>query len=408
MQRQPQTAVRDGGKLMAAGSLIKLAGALGLTAGLIGSVAAQSVVREDLPYTVRNYPVEARAANAVAAKERAVTEGQQAAFRSLLKRIVPVTDYSRLRGLRATNAAHLIDGVSVRSERNSSTDYIATYDFVFQAEAVRRLLDKENVRFLDRQAPQITLVPIYHVPPGREVSEPFQSARGSDTWLYAWKGLDLTNTLTPVMLKASTVSIDEGTAKALMNGDPGPLRDLSSEYKTETLVVALMEPDPSQKKVHVTLVGRDAVAGLSLKRSYRLDGPDLAYTAELAAVISLGVIEGRWKAINIRSSKPPSSALAAPAAREQPGGLPRPEHAAFADGVLRVTVEFRSMGEWQDISRKVSSTPDISDLDVVGLSGRSARLTLRYPGEPQDLAVVLAQQGLILRNAGGAWILSAR
>ena len=47
-------------------------------------------------YTVGNYPVDAQAANAVAAKDKALAEGQQAAFRSLLKRVVPVTDYERL------------------------------------------------------------------------------------------------------------------------------------------------------------------------------------------------------------------------------------------------------------------------------------------------------------------------
>lgn len=388
-----------------------LASAFVLSAVLSGEATAQSAARGDLPYTVRNYPVEARASNAVAAKERAVADGQQAAFRSLLKRIVPVTEYARLARLRSTNAANLIDGVSVRSERNSSTDYIATYDFVFQAEAVRRLLDKENISFLDRQAPQITLVPMYFVPAGREVSEPFQSSRGSDSWLYAWKGLDLSNTLTPVMLKASTVSVDAATAKALMNGEQGPLRTLANEYKTDTLVVALMEPDPAQRKVHVTLVGRDAVANFALKRSYRLDGPDLAYTAELAAVVSLGVIEGRWKAINLRRSGPRTASAgpaAAPLSREQPGTAARPQPAAFGDGSIRIAVEFQSMGEWQDISRRVSATPEVTDLDVVGLSGRGARLTLRYPGTPQDLAVALAQQGLILRNAGGNWILTAR
>jgi hypothetical protein len=388
-----------------------LASAFLLSAALAEGAAAQSVARGDLPYTVRNYPVEARASNAVAAKERAVADGQQAAFRSLLKRIVPVTEYSRLARLRATNAANLIDGVSVRSERNSSTDYIATYDFAFQAEAVRRLLDKENISFLDRQAPQITLVPLYHLPAGREVAEPFQSSRGSDSWLYAWKGLDLSNTLTPIMLKASTVSIDAATAKALMNGEPGPLRNLANEYKTDTLVVALMEPDPAQRKVHVTLVGRDAVANFILRRSYRLDGPDLAYTAELAAVVSLGVLEGRWKAINLRrggARSVSSGPAAAPLPRDQPGTAARPQPAAFGDGPIRISVEFQSMGEWQDISRRVSATPEVSDLDVAGLSGRGARLTLRYPGSPQDLALALAQQGLILRSAGGNWILTAR
>ena len=45
----------------------------------------------DNAYTIANYPVDATAGNAVAAKQQALADGQQAAFRSLLKRIVPVT-----------------------------------------------------------------------------------------------------------------------------------------------------------------------------------------------------------------------------------------------------------------------------------------------------------------------------
>ncbi len=150
-------------------------------------VPALAAGKEDRVFTVGNYPIEARAADAVVAKNKAIAEGQQAAFRSLLRRIVPVNAYGRLPDLKATKAANLIEGISVRSERNSATDYVASYDFSFQAEAIRQLLDKEGIPFLDRQAPTITLVPFYRTPTAAEVPEPFTDSRGSDAWLYAWK-----------------------------------------------------------------------------------------------------------------------------------------------------------------------------------------------------------------------------
>ena len=66
------------------------------------------------------------------------------------------------------------------------------------------------------------------------------------------------------------------------------------------------------------------------------------------------------------------------------------------------------MGEWQQISRQLADTPDVTDLDVEGLSGRGARVTLHYPSGPQGLALALAQQGLILRNVSGGWVLAPR
>ena len=67
----------------------------------------------DNVYTIANYPIEARAENAVAAKEKALADGQQAAFRSLLKRLVPVTAFAQARRLSSIKGADLIEGVKV-------------------------------------------------------------------------------------------------------------------------------------------------------------------------------------------------------------------------------------------------------------------------------------------------------
>ncbi len=110
--------------------------------------------RADNVYTVAQLSRSRRSAeNAVAAKEKALADGQQAAFRSLLKRLIPVTAYPRAKRLASVKAADLIEGVRVRAERNSSTEYIASFDFSFQAKGVRDLLRREGIPFTDDQAP---------------------------------------------------------------------------------------------------------------------------------------------------------------------------------------------------------------------------------------------------------------
>ena len=133
-----------------------LAAALTLAAGAADRAAAAETV-----FTVGNYPVEARADNAAAAKDRALADGQQAAFRSLLKRLVPVTAYARIKRLAGVKAGDLVDGFKVRSERNSSTDYIASLDFTFQSKGVRDLLRREGIPFTDEQAAALTVVPVW-------------------------------------------------------------------------------------------------------------------------------------------------------------------------------------------------------------------------------------------------------
>jgi len=334
----------------------------------------------DEVFTVGNYPVEARADNAVAAKDRALADGQQAALRSLLKRLVPVTAYPRLRQLSALKAGDLLDGFKVRSERNSSTVYIASLDFSFQSQAVRDLLRREGLPFTDEQAPQLTVVPLWRMGPSR-------TPQDAAAWTNVWRGLDLEHALTPVKLQALKANIAPQAVSALADGDGSAIRSLVAAYGSELVLLAVAEQDAAAGRLSVTLSGRDAVGAFVLKRSYRLDPSDPGYASELAAVVSLGILEGRWKAIK-----------AAGGARE---GRP----AASGNIDLMIAVEFSGMSEWQDISRRLSATPGIEDLEVAGLSARGARVTLRYAEGAERLADVLARQGLSLRDAGGSWVL---
>lgn len=349
-----------------------------LLAFMLPALLASTGHAADTVYTIGNYPVEASAENAVAAKEQAIADGQQAAFRSLLKRLVPVTQYPKLQKLASVRAAELVEGVKVRSERNSRTDYIASFDFAFQAKSVRDLLRREGIAFVDEQAPTLTLVAVWRGP-------------GSDNaaWTTVWRGLDLENALTPVNLQPLRPDIGAEAVEGIARAEPSAMRAFAGTYAAEHLVVAVAQQEAG--KLKLLLVGRDAVGPLYLERTYRLDA-DASYTRELSAVIALRTLEGRWKAIKGGS-----------------GGSAGPTLSAAGGRVdLLIAVEFRGMAEWQDISRKLSATPGVDELDVAGLSARGARVTLRYGGGAEQLAGELARQGLVLRNNGGTWVLSSR
>ncbi len=355
-----------------------LAVALALAAG-----AKTPAMAGDEVFTVANYPVEARADNAVAAKDKALADGQQAALRSLLRRLVPVTAYQRLRQLRQVRAGDLVEGVKGRSERNSSTDYIASLDFSFQSKAVRDLLRREGIPFTDEQAPGLTVIPLWRTAASRVPQD-------AAAWTNVWRGLDLEHALTPMKLQVLKKEIAPDAVSALADGDGSAIRALVAAYGSELVLLAVAEEDSAASRLTVTLTGRDAIGAFTLKRAYRLDASDPAYASELAAVISLGILEGRWKAIKSRGGS---------------GGAGPVTASAAADSDLLIAVEFRGMSEWQDISRKLSATPGIEELEVAGLSARGARVTLRYAEGAERLAETLARQGLSLRNAGGSWVL---
>lgn len=356
--------------------------ALTVALATVAASGAGMALAADKVYTVANYPVEAVAENAVAAKKKALADGQQAAFRSLLKRLIPVTYFSRAKQFEGVQGAELIDAVRVRSERNSATEYVASYDFTFRAKSVRDMLRREGIPFTDEQAPVVTLVPIWQGAAGAPPSPAEQAA-----WAGNWKGLDLENSLTPVKLASLSKDLPPDRVAAAAAGDPGAIRFLAIQYKTDRLLLAVAGNDAATGRLAVTLAGTDAVGPFVLKRQYRIDPTDPGYTRELAAVVGLRTIEGRWKAVQTRGS----------------GAV-----MAGASGAtdLLISVEFRGMAEWQDISRKLSATPGVEELDVAGLSARGARVTLRYAPGAERLAEELAQQGLSLRSDGGNWVLS--
>ncbi len=337
----------------------------------------------DTVFTVSNYPVEARAKDAVTAKDRAMTDGQQAAFRSLLKRIVPVTAYDRLKRLKGVKAVDLIDGVSVRSESNSSTEYMANLDFTFQPDGVRTILRREGVPYVDKQAPKIILVPAV-----REgaASGP---ASASASWSGSWKGLDLSNTLTPVTLEALKPEIHADTLKALTDGSGGADRVLAGEYKSDLVVVAIAEIDDAAKRLTVTMSGQDSVGFINWKRAYRMAPGDHAYTMDLAAVVGLGVLEGRWKATQAASR----------------GGV---DQITGGGAPVRIIVEFASIREWNEMRGHLLETRDVEDVRIDGVSARSADVSLSYPGGAEQLADAMASKGLALKNEAGTWVLRGR
>lgn len=357
------------------------------------SAAVAVAAAADKAFTVANYPVEASDANAVAAKEKALADGQQAAFRSLLKRIVPVTAYKQLSRLSAVKAADLVSGVAVRSERNSSTDYIASLDFSFQADAVRAALSREGIPFVEQQAEPVTIVTVT-----RE-GNPAQSKNDTGAWRAAWAGLDLDHTLTPVKLESLKPVIHNDTVTMMVNGDENGMRILASEYRTGLVVLAIAEPDLAAKKIVITLAGQDATGPILLKRTYRIASGDVGYASELAAVVALGVLEGRWKFA--KSASGGQSMAAAPA---WSAGGASSSNSGTGERVAFIA-EFNSLAQWNDMRTQLLDTPGVEDVDISTMSARNADVALRFPGGAQGLANAVGGRGLSLVNAGTGWTL---
>ncbi len=361
--------------LLKAGLMSVLLAATGYSAAAAG--------RDDGAYTIANFPVEARGKNAVAAKKTAISDGQSAALQSLLKRIVPVTAYARLRQMGEFDASQYVNGISVRGEQNSSTEYYAALDFTFSPEGVRGLLRNRGVPFIDEQAPSVLLVPVL-------IGGLGGPERSAGTWGEVWGGLDLKNSVTPLTIAPLRPNIHPDVFNGLAQRDDARgMRILAAEYGRQQVVVVQAEVDRSTNRLKVRLDGQDSVGPVNWSREYRIYDGDTAYAMELAAVVTLGVLEGRWKALRTRQS----------------GGI-----GALTQPAAPVTIEvlFNSARDWYRLQRELADLSGVEAFRVGAVSARSATVSLSYPGGGSGLSNVLARQGLSLENAGDRWVLRQR
>lgn len=354
---------------------IGISAALVLT-GLCAAADAVAAPKADRVYTIANYPVDAVAQNAVAAKEKAHNDGQEAALASLFKRLLPVTAYNRLAELKSIRAGDVIDGVAIRSESNSPTRYIASLDISFQADAIRQALARAGVPYVEQQAPAVVLVPIM-----RE-GNTLRSAGG--TWSQVWKGLDLDNTLTPLRIEPLQPG-GEKSVQGVLDGNATEAQQFTAAYKQPYVLAAIAEIDNVSKRLVVTVAGEDAAGPINWSRAYRMDDGDIAYAMELASVVTQGVLEGRWKSAKIEAD-----------------GGPMSSNASFGSEVT-LEVEFSSNDEWTDLRGRLLDLPGVDDVRVGNVENGTASMSLRYPGGGETLAAKLALEGLSLTPANGVW-----
>ena len=244
----------------------------------------------------------------------------------------------------------------MRSERNSSTDYIASFDFSFQAKGVRDLLRREGIPFIDDQAPAVTLVPVWRSAAGA-------AAAGRGRLDQRLEGPGSGEPLTPVKLQPLRRASGPRSINALAAGDGSAMRALAAAYNTRVRArgPGRARHDGGAPQCHAR---RHAMrsAPSRCKRPYRIDAgdPGLCQRAcrRRRSAHPRGPLEGHQSA---------GRALAVGATGGGGGG---------GDTDLLIAVEFRGMGEWQEISRKLSATPGR------GGAGRCGPLGARRAGDP--------------------------
>lgn len=329
------------------------------------------------PYDVEGLSVEATAKDAVTAKADAVAEGQQRALQIVLQRLTRSEDHGRLPSVEPQRIEQLVANFSVLSEETGPTRYAASLIFRFEPGSIQKLLADASIPFTDTQAAKVLVVPIFRQ--GETVV-----FTGDNPHLQAWRSFDLENTLTPVLLPGDDVSGHGIDADDILAREADAMSALRYLYRVENVLVGLCGEDPAQGAFTCSLEGAGPLGALNLQQSFAAGSDPLA-AAQAAAGTFLASIEEQWKERNAVQHG------VSGAVRE---GVPIP-----------VRVSFTSLGEWQSLRARLARVPGISDIEIQALNARGALLSVYYSGLGEELAAVLASEGMVLSNAGDYWIL---
>jgi hypothetical protein len=370
--------------------------ALLLAATLTGLICGPARAADSL-YTVAKISVDVTAKDAVAAREMGMAEAEQRAVMTVLKRIVPTSAYSSLPEISKDDIETLVNGVSIRSEQNSTTRYLAVLDISLNEQALQQFLQDQNISFSEARAPSISILPLM-LDGGSVKSE------GAEGWREAWEDLDLSHSVTPATILRPRPDLDAGTVKAVLAGNPPALASMQKDYNYGQLVIAVGELDHGQFVTR--LAGTDAVGPITFEQSDKLTG-DAKTAARNAAGIAFGVLENRWKmsqegeapATEVKHEEGTGTGAETEGKSNEPAEVPRN---------VVAEVEFSGLKDWQDIRGRLMNIAGIQGLEVNSLSARAASITFDYAGSLGKLQTELGQNGFELGEKDGNFVLRSR
>ncbi len=135
------------------------------------------------------------------------------------------------------------------------------------------------------------------------------------------------------------------------------------------------------------LQSQDPAGPFVWKRSYRISDGDVAYALELASVVTLGVIEGRWKVARTQGM-------------DDGGGV----SGGGSGSEVELEVQFSSLDEWNDMRGQLLDLPGVDDVRVGAVSARGCRRFAALSGRRPVSRRRPLGRGLSMTSANGLWL----
>jgi hypothetical protein len=318
-------------------------------------------------YVVAGVPVDATAENAVAARDAARAQGQKIAFRRLLERLAPKSEWGKLPNPGDAEIAALVQDFEVANEHASGVRYLGSYTFRFSPNGVRHMLRNAGISITELASKPIVLVPLLKT--GQTVTlwgDP-------NPWRDAWKTTPGNGGLVPFVVPPGDLA-DVQTFDAPVAADPKPeqLHALSAHYGNGDVVVVTATATSGTEAALSITVSRYSPDGTPDASTTSVSGPRLDASLYQSGVqAAMRELEESWKKVTVAS-------------------------AGDQDSMIEVVVPIKSAAEWAAVRERLSKVSVIRGTDLELMGHAEVRLRLKIKADPNLLKVALTQQDLVL------------
>jgi len=340
---------------------------LSLCLVLLGLVSAVPCARAaDDTFAVSGIKVDASAPSAVDAQTKAIESGRDRAWQTLYRRLTRQEDWPHQPVLDPVTLQRLIRSYQVHDARSSTTRFVATMTYEFNANAVRRLLQQADIAYSDATAKPVLIIPLG---PGWSAQTP---------WTKAWTDPRFAQGSIPFVLPPND-AIDAPALAAIRfeHTSWSDVEPMASRVHASEAYLALVIPQRTQMIVKIRRLGSGNSSPIPDVVTAVPPGTPPAKSFAKVADATANGIEEFWKS---RSA------------------VDFGKH-----GQVVAALHIDSLSAWGDLLQKLDAVPTITDVNVVAMDIGEARLEIAYAGSPDQLNQQLSREGLSLANEGGQW-----
>jgi hypothetical protein len=314
------------------------------------------------PFTVKGVHVDATAASATEARNRALAQGRPIAWTRVYRSLAPQSAWNKQPALNDFQLQHIIRSYEIANERRSNTRYIADITYVFSPNEVRKLIRGSGVPMAESGGKPSLIIPLVG-----------GAYNPNSAWARAWLDPSVGSLLPMVFPRG-----EPGENALIARGNFGSLTwdsvaTLARRHEASQVVIA--EASANGQSARLTELFPPAGRVID---SIAVARPDFMLTATAAA----RKLAESWRE---RGSINYSAKLR-----------------------LMADVEFSSPAEWARIRARLAMIKLIASTEVNGIALREARVRIVHFGRADQLAAALSAQQLELINESGAFRLRMR